>query len=260
MADTTASGLWSAARQAGVILGAHVDGGELRLRGRAVLFVSGGPAADFNLAMIDAGPEDEGLLVEFADRLDELGLPALFMLSAACAGRLGATARAKRLVEAGTAPLMSLTEQVAEPPAGAYTVERVTDLRQLGAVTDLTAAAFALDREWVSRTFCSPNFLHAPGISFFLASRNGEPHSSVCTTGQGTVGIWSMATPPELQRRGAGKAALLGAIAHHLRQGAEAFYLIATPAGKPLYDAVGFRTVEEFPIWVSGDTDQFAAQ
>ena len=46
-------------------------------------------------------------------------------------------------------------------------------------------------------------------------------------------------------------------VAHHVHQGAEAFYLIATPPGKPLYDSLGFTTVEEFPIWVAGESEQF---
>ena len=76
--------------------------------------------------------------------------------------------------------------------------------------------------------------------------------STVSVSGPGPLaGIWSMATPPELQRRGAGRAALLGAMRTARDSGARTFYLMATPEGKPLYDSVGFRTVEEFPLYLA---------
>ncbi|MBV9597111.1 MAG: GNAT family N-acetyltransferase [Chloroflexi bacterium] len=67
-----------------------------------------------------------------------------------------------------------------------------------------------------------------------------------------------MATAPEHQRRGAGRAVLQAALDYHHAQGADAFYLVATPAGKSLYDAVGFETVDDLAIWVTGHSAQFA--
>jgi hypothetical protein len=45
----------------------------------------------------------------------------------------------------------------------------------------------------------------------------------------------------------------------HLKRGAETFYLIATAAGKPLYDDLGFETVDELSIWLVGESSQFPA-
>jgi GNAT superfamily N-acetyltransferase len=119
-------------------------------------------------------------------------------------------------------------------------------------VADLVSAAFELDRAWVGRTFCSNTLLESPTLSFFLASKEGEPYSAVTTTaGRTTVGIWSMATSPNHLRQGAGRAVLLAAMEHHRTLGATMFYLIATPSGKPLYDSIGFTSVDEFPIWVA---------
>ena len=82
--------------------------------------------------------------------------------------------------------------------------------------------------------------------------------STVTTTSGGkVVGIWSMATAPEHQRQGAGRATLAAVMAHHRQRGAGLFYLGATPVGKALYEGAGFRTVEETPIWVAGQSAQF---
>jgi len=84
--------------------------------------------------------------------------------------------------------------------------------------------------------------------------------SAVCCTGAGsTVGIWTMSTPPNKQRQGAGRAVLLAAMQDHAKRGAETFYLIATEAGKPLYDNMGFKTVDEPSIWLVGESSQFPA-
>ena len=82
--------------------------------------------------------------------------------------------------------------------------------------------------------------------------------SGVCTSTAGSMcGVWTMSTPPEKQRHGAGRAVLLAAMQEELNRGVDTFYLIATAAGKPLYDKLGFETVEELSIWLAGESSQF---
>lgn len=234
-----------------------MEHGELWLRGRALLSVTGGPSADFNIALIDGGAEEAAAFRAFLERLQELSLPAVFMVSGAAAERVLPLVREKGLTETGLAPLMVLEGPVAPADDRGFTVERARTPEQMAIVAGLVAAAFEVDRDWVARAFAAPSLLQAPEIAFFIASKDGVPQSAVTTTGGQTVGVWSMATPAQWQRRGAGRSVLSAALAHHSAAGAQRFYLIATPAGKPLYDALGFRTVEEFPVLVSGTSAQF---
>jgi GNAT superfamily N-acetyltransferase len=274
--------LWTAARRDLLALFGYVENGEVSMAAGALLALTGGPSADFNMALIDEG--DGASLIQFADRVNKAGVPTTFMLSSACAGRLGPLAKKKGLVDVGNAPLMAL--QVGSSPLAGevaphqafpsgsprswragesggdgrswstFSTEKVTSEKSLGFVADLVAAAFELDRDWVGRTFCSNTLLDSPTVSFFLASKDGQPYSAVTTTaGRTTVGIWSMATAPNRLRQGAGRATLLTAIEHHRKLGATTFYLIATPSGKPLYDSVGFTTVDDFPIWVAAGSE-----
>ena len=237
----------------------YIEDGEARLAGRAMLAITGGPTADFNIAVIDACPEDGALFTEFVQQVEQRGLPCVFMLSGACAGRLEPLANKMGLLEAGTAPLMALEGAPPVPSQSGFAIHRITDKEGAAMNADLVASAFALDRAWVGRTFSSEALLDAPSFSFFLASKEGQPFSGVTTSMSGTtVGIWSMATPANRQRKGAGRAALIGAIEHHRGLGATTFYLIATPAGKPLYDSVGFKTVDEAHLWVAGHSEQFS--
>ena len=260
MVSILPTSLWAAARRDLLTLFGYIENADVRLAAGGLLGLSGGPTADFNMALIDTGADDVAVLVEFVERVTNAGLPATFMLSSACAGRLGPKAKEKGLVEVGNAPLMALRDGPQLPHVSGFSAHRVINEKDLGVVADLVAAAFALDREWVGRTFCADALLDSPALSFFLASKEGEAYSAVTTTAsRNTVGIWSMATSPNHQRQGAGRAALLAAIEHHRNLGATTFYLIATPAGKPLYDSVGFTTVDEFPIWVAGTSESFAA-
>jgi GNAT superfamily N-acetyltransferase len=243
--------LWASARRDLMTLVGYVENADARLAPGALLGITRGPTADFNLALLDTAAGGDEVLGEFVDQVTKAGVSAVFMVSSACAERLGPMARKKGLEEVGTAPLMVLTVADAIPQKSGYEVQRVVDEKGLADVADLTSAAFALDRGWVGRTFCSAALLPARAITFFLASKDGEPYSAVTTTAGGAeVGIWSMATSPNRLRQGAGRAVLLAAIDHHRGLGATTFYLIATPSGKPLYDSLGFKTVEEFPMWV----------
>lgn len=251
--EVSVGDLWSIAREQLLALFWAVEGAEVLSRENALLGISGGPSADFNMCLVDDSPNVEELVAESIQRLDARRVPGVFMVSSKAADKLGGRIAAMGLAEAGEAPMMVFAGQTSTPSA-AYEVTQVDNAMDLDVVADLVASAFDLDRAWVGRTFASPALLAGSGaVQYFVAKAAGRPMSTVTTTGAGSViGIWSMATPPELQRRGAGKAALVGAIEQKQASGAELFYLIATPAGKPLYDAIGFETVETFPLFVFG--------
>jgi ribosomal protein S18 acetylase RimI-like enzyme len=84
-----------------------------------------------------------------------------------------------------------------------------------------------------------------------VAYLGDEPVSggTTITTGS-SIGIWNMATPTEYQRKGAGRAVLDEALRLHTLEGHRDFYLIASDAGKHLYEQAGFRTVDEAMVWL----------
>jgi hypothetical protein len=224
-----------------------------------VLVLSGGPTADFNLALLDTGPADEVLLRSFVDRTRALNVAATFMLSSAAHTALADVARASGLKHVGDAPLMLLSSAPSSIfDSHPFAIEHVTTPERLACVADLVSEAFVLDRDWVGRVFAAPSLLTTPDIHYFLAVRDGEPFSTVTTTtsGDGLIGIWNMATPPGKQHHGAGRAVLHAAVQYHRRAH---FYLIATSAGKHLYDTTGFSVVDTLAIWLTSSGDQATA-
>ena len=256
--DTTA-GLWRTmgASQAFGLL--DLPAFEAHLTPTGWLVLTGEPLADLNTGMIDDGPDPEGQLREFGGVLRRRGLPALIFLGEGVADRLAGPAAELGLQPGGRVPLMAYRPEGAgavSPAPDRYRVEPVGDPAALAEVNGLSVGAFGLPADVVARVM-TPSVLGTPGLMVFLAREDGEPVSTVMTQRVGlTVGVWSMATRPDRQRRGAGRAVLLHALAHHRAQGAELFYLIATEAGRPLYEAVGFRTLAEPAVWVLGHSVQ----
>jgi GNAT superfamily N-acetyltransferase len=85
-----------------------------------------------------------------------------------------------------------------------------------------------------------PALLGRPGWRFWLGRCDGAPAAAAYTFDDGTaVGVYWLATLPEHRSRGAGRAVLATAVAaapgRHVT-------LIATEAGRPLYESAGFQT------------------
>lgn len=68
-----------------------------------------------------------------------------------------------------------------------------------------------------------------------------------------TAAISAMATPPERQRRGVGRALLTSVIEDYRARGVERFHLIASEAGFPLYSSLGFETIANLSAWILMD-------
>ena len=64
--------------------------------------------------------------------------------------------------------------------------------------------------------------------------------------------VWRAATRDDYGE----PAVRAGAMRDHLERGARRFFLIASPAGRPLYERIGFELVRQTQVWVSGTSAQ----
>jgi GNAT superfamily N-acetyltransferase len=117
------------------------------------------------------------------------------------------------------------------------------------AAGDLIASAFDEPREVIAK-YIDVFMTETAGVETYIAWGDEGPMCTVSVTPTGnTAGISLMATPPEHQRKGMGRALLSQVIDDYRRRGVERFHLGATEAGRPLYTSLGFELVADLSVW-----------
>jgi GNAT superfamily N-acetyltransferase len=231
-------------------------GFELHMTRNCVLGLTNEPLADFNMLTLGPDPDAGAFLIRSIARARERGLPLLATMSPHVAPALAPVAEGLGLTPVGTAPLMVLRAGTAVRPSRPTKVVRALGPDLVGIAGDLAAAAFDAPRDVIAR--CIDVVLtETAGVETYIAWGDDGPMSAVSVTPTGnTAGISLMATPPEHQRKGMGRALLSRVIDDYRSRGVERFYLTATEAGLPLYASQGFEPVADLTAWVLGPSTQ----
>lgn len=173
-AVTTTASLWTAARRDLATFFSYIDGAEVVLRVNAIIGLTGGPTADFNMALFGEDPGVLDVFGDFLSRVKAAQVSALAMFSGAASHRIAPVAQAQGLIEAGTAPLMARSGALLDIPATEFVCKRITEAWEMTIFGDLAASAFAMDRGWVDRIFAAESLLDAPALAFYIAYRGNS--------------------------------------------------------------------------------------
>jgi len=242
--------------RASVAMMGDVPGFELHMTRNCVLGLTDEPLADFNMLTLGPDPDAEAFLTRSMARVKARGLPLTVMMSPHVAQALAPVATRLGLTAAGTAPLMVLRAGTPMPPSRPTKVTRALGPELVGVAGDLAAAAFDVPRDAVARCI-DVGITETAGVETYVAWGDDGPVSAVSVTPTGnTAGISLMATPPEQQRKGMGRALLTQVIDDYRGRGVERFYLTATEAGRPLYASLGFEALADLSAWVLGPSTQ----
>ncbi len=205
--------------------------------------LTGVNAADWNMALVfDNNP---AVLTSVLDEINRVDVPT-YVLLAGAGTDLGA-AFPDGWVHAGSYPFM----RTDAPFNDGHIDPRV---RRAGpddgeAINLLIAQAFGLDSE-VSRELIQAVADQRTAMTAWILEDNGVALSTVMTARSGdVVSVWCMATTPAAYRKGYGKALLSTVLTLAEREGATIGLLGATEAGFPLYEALGWRTVEDWAVY-----------
>ena len=141
-----------------------------------------------------------------------------------------------------TEPLMRLGLS----PRPAPTPFRIepADVATIDIAVALTAEAHHVDQQMVENTIRHAGLL---GTARVWIAWDGADPISVIWIGRRDrwLGVMEMMTPERHQRRGAGRALMSRALAEEWSAETESAVLIATPAGRRLYESIGFVAVDE---------------
>lgn len=216
------------------------------------MYLSGLPSPDVNMALVDSSVQRD--LDDVLTRVDSAGVPALLFL-AGDALELTPTP-GDGWSHVGASPFMSAS--MSSTPQRLDPRVRRAAAADRSAVLGLWTDAFGLPAEVIEPTF-DAMLAHPDGpMSCWLLEHDGEAVTTVTTGRVGdAVTLWCMATPERFGRRGHARALLADTMARAASDGAEVGLLVATPAGKPLYDATGWTTMEDWQIYTNGDSAQF---
>lgn len=90
------------------------------------------------------------------------------------------------------------------------------------------------------------------GVGIYLGEVAGSPAStSLRVTTGAVVGVYMVMTLEAFRHRGVGTAMTWRAAQDGIEEGGSISYLQASEMGRPLYEKLGYRAVEEYQIWVS---------
>ena len=223
----------------------------------ASLAVSGIPAPDLNCGLVDAGEAVAENVAAVAGRLRDRRLPGLVLVTDAAGDEGRSAAAAAGLVPVARMPLMAMAATALCMQPSPFTVRRVAHAADLSAANRVMAAAFELPPDQVEEAFPAA-MLSATDIRVDLVLDGDEPVGALQTTSEGGLtGIWSMATLPNHRRRGIARVGLADALARRFSEGCHTAFLIATEAGRPLYDAIGFKVVAWSDAWLCERNSRF---
>jgi N-acetylglutamate synthase len=159
-----------------------------------------------------------------------------------------------------SAPLPEPLMWLGEPPRAVdseFDVRRVVSDSDLEAAYRLCAEAHSIDGSLVRRVMRRD--LAQAEVSTWIAWDAGDPISVAWLTPGSHIGVWEMMTPPQHRRRGAARAVLTTALGRSWTPQTAGAFLWASPAGRPLYESLGFQAVDEATIWYTAGHEDAAA-
>jgi Acetyltransferase (GNAT) domain len=140
-------------------------------------------------------------------------------------------------------PLMRCT-RAPTAAAAPFRVAAATRPMDVELAIELTAEAHHVDRSLLAKSIGVG--AQSGGREVWLAWDGEEAVSALWLARAGTtIGAMEMMTPARHQRRGAGRCLLTSALTATWDASVDDAVLLATPAGRRLYEAIGFVAVDE---------------
>jgi GNAT superfamily N-acetyltransferase len=242
-------------RQAGdalIGLYRHAPGFEARLTRDTWLIASGEPHPQLNwIAVFARGPAAETALRDHVAAVRARGLPAIVFLTPAAGPACASLCRSLGLIAAEPAPVMICRLNELPPPRTPDGIEiaPIRDAATYRAGLDVLAAAFGIPAEPAARA-TPEDVLTEPPLTLYAARCGGAVAAVTAISRSGNLAyVDFMATASAYRRRGIGSALLTRVLVEQMATGATLASLVASEAGRRLYERLGFHLHFEASIW-----------
>lgn len=206
--------------------------------------LTGFPTADSNVALIHQN--DEIALIKIVEQVERMAVPAYVLL--ADHARTLTSKFGEGWSLAATTPFMSLDLEVAELEEDSRV--RLASKSDFETVVALMSETFRMGYDTASQG-ASPLKNPNTKCDIWIIEDGGQPIATAITRRVGnSITLWNMATSPRFVRKGYGRAIMNHALYQARKDGAKVGLLMASDAGKLLYDATGWVTVEDWDVYL----------
>ena len=221
-------------------------------RAGAIAAVTGIPLPTLNLVLVDQAQAEVALVGELLDRVGDAGVPYCLQSRPDAREPLSALASERGMQSESDIPLMALRSKDLNLPNTPPQMHlRLLTPEEAATHARVAAGGFEAPEE-LFRELVPPALLLAEGVRCYVGEVDGEPVTTALGIVLGdSVGVFNVATPPAHRGRGYGGAATAYVVSDGTRSGASWAWLQSSSAGLPLYEHLGFRTLEQWPCWVS---------
>lgn len=205
--------------------------------------LSGAPSPDANVALVDTS--DAAVLAAVVGQVQDSGLPTLIMLAGSGRGaELGGGWQ-----NVGEMPFMAIALAGARlRPDGRVRRAGIDDFDIVG---ELVASSFSLTRDVADVVARILEVGDAAGKIWLLIDGAQAVSTVLTSLVDDAVCVWCMGTPARFARRGYGRGLLNDVLLKAQLDGATIGLLGATPAGRPLYEATGWATLEQWQLFLN---------
>jgi GNAT superfamily N-acetyltransferase len=226
-------------------------GGWFRQQAGVTAFCTQTPVALFNGVTAASRSSDPALVDELLDTVSaEVALYCLQIRPGA--DQITDVARARGMVVDEREPLMLLEDPRRLAPAvsvDGLVVRRLRD-EEVDQHLAILAEGFGAPVE-VFAPWAGGDLLAVSGVSAYVASVGGrDVGTALGIVADDHVGVFNVAVTPDHRRRGYGAALSARTVLDGLAAGAHRALLMSSELGRPVYQSLGFRELEQWSYWV----------
>ena len=225
--------------------------GAIEEHDHVIAIATGIPVPAFNPTFVVRPPRDpDGAFQRVRDFYTRCGITGEVTAWGDTAQAIADAAASATFVAGHRIPcLLQASLSTTVPTAPDLAIRRVDDAAALLRFNDVCAEVFGLEREVIA-LFDDPLLLDLPGSTLHVGLVDGAPVAtawSYCI--DAVVLLFNVATLASHRRRGIGEAMTWRAIQDGLELGCDLAFLQTSPAGRPLYERMGFRPVVDMQTW-----------
>ncbi len=216
--------------------------------------LSGAGHVDLNQVML-YGPAGRADVASVVARAVAAEVPILLSESAGLGLDVGDLLRASGFLRSPGEEALFWAPHVPPRPTSAFEVRRAKNRADLAGIWSIFVDVHGYELDLVESMY-GESLLGDPVVAPWLALDAGEPVSCAFVTSvEQTLGLFDVMTPATHRRRGAARALLgaaLSSAAGERMDGIDGILFWASPAGRPLYESLGFSIADLVTAWTLG--------